>query len=437
MKKMVFIFLVLIVPLSMLFSTGFKPNAQNRNSIFPQASLSRDWHIMQSISESWDGMNWMNSEKYVNYYNPQNTSKIDSVLSFEYEESSSLWILNGKTTFTYLPDQEHVSFTETSFIFGPMNLPFVRTYAGYDNQMRLTSWSITMYDMQNFTWNSVSRMQLTYGANNTFSVTQWDAGDEETPPMYGRASFEYDGAGRVILETWQASADSSNWVNDYQTTRVYHPHDNSTGADFIEQIALLLPLTSAMGGEGPYFGMVSSELQKHWESAWVNDDNAIYTYNAQDKLTEKLIQDWVNNAWSDVDRESSTYDNNGNLNQTVSQYYNGTGWENSDRYTYTWSMFTDADDNAIYPVDKFSMLAYPNPSMNTLDFQINSKSQLPIVVAIYNLKGQLVKRLSAENSSSLHWDGKNAQNLLVSPGIYFYQASQGSAIYNGKLIRIK
>jgi hypothetical protein len=75
--------------------------------------------------------------------------------------------------------------------------------------------------------------------------------------------------------------------------------------------------------------------------------------------------------------------------------------------------------------------------MNTLDFQINSKSQLPIVVAIYNLKGQLVKRLSAENSSSLHWDGKNAQNLLVSPGIYFYQASQGSAIYNGKLIRIK
>ena len=68
---------------------------------------------------------------------------------------------------------------------------------------------------------------------------------------------------------------------------------------------------------------------------------------------------------------------------------------------------------------------YPNPfsTTTTISFLATDLHRLP-QIRIYNIKGQLVKKLSIDsNQFSIKWDGKNESGKPVSSGIYLYQLS--------------
>ena len=90
---------------------------------------------------------------------------------------------------------------------------------------------------------------------------------------------------------------------------------------------------------------------------------------------------------------------------------------------------------------------YPNPfrSSTTISFNLATKSHenIPIdskhltgqaQINIYNVRGQLVRKLSIVNSqSSIVWDGKDERGKIVSSGIYLYQLStRGGSASGGK-----
>ncbi|MCK4358182.1 MAG: T9SS type A sorting domain-containing protein, partial [Candidatus Cloacimonetes bacterium] len=89
----------------------------------------------------------------------------------------------------------------------------------------------------------------------------------------------------------------------------------------------------------------------------------------------------------------------------------------------------------------------PNPfsTSTTISFfnTKNTKNTKNIEIKIYNVKGQLVKQLSIDNSqlspiqsgreqSSIIWDGKDENDNSVSSGLYFYQLKIGNKIIDTK-----
>ena len=84
---------------------------------------------------------------------------------------------------------------------------------------------------------------------------------------------------------------------------------------------------------------------------------------------------------------------------------------------------------------------YPNPfnPETTIKFQLHQTQQVEL--AIYNVKGQLVKILVNENlPQGLHnitWKGNDEQNRTVATGIYFYKLATPETVQVHKMILLK
>ena len=84
---------------------------------------------------------------------------------------------------------------------------------------------------------------------------------------------------------------------------------------------------------------------------------------------------------------------------------------------------------------------YPNPfnSVTTISFSLPSSGFTGLV--IYNVMGQKVRTLLAENHSagnySVVWDGRDSSGVPVSSGTYITNLKAGSKIWSGKMLLVK
>ena len=104
------------------------------------------------------------------------------------------------------------------------------------------------------------------------------------------------------------------------------------------------------------------------------------------------------------------------------------------------------DNTPILPTRCLLYQNYPNPfsTSTTISFSatdLHPSSAVAMLrrvdrlaqIKIYNVKGQLVKQLSIENSkSSIEWDGKDENGNPLSSGIYFYKLEVGDKIIDIK-----
>lgn len=103
-------------------------------------------------------------------------------------------------------------------------------------------------------------------------------------------------------------------------------------------------------------------------------------------------------------------------------------------FLYSFDYSVDKDD---YTVTRPTIISsYPNPCTSA---QVNFKGEKIKNISIYNVKGQLVKNISAnaQYSSELSWDKKDNNNQSVPSGIYFYQAKTIKGSQTGKLMVLK
>jgi predicted outer membrane repeat protein len=76
----------------------------------------------------------------------------------------------------------------------------------------------------------------------------------------------------------------------------------------------------------------------------------------------------------------------------------------------------------------------PNPVISSTKIAFNLKEVAKIDLTIYNLKGQLVKKLfsGVASTKTVEWDGKDELGKELTPGVYFY-----NLIVNGKTAETK
>lgn len=98
------------------------------------------------------------------------------------------------------------------------------------------------------------------------------------------------------------------------------------------------------------------------------------------------------------------------------------------------------DSEAI--MNQLSAINYPNPFNPETTIEFNNPKQGEVTVDIYNLKGQLVKKLLQANledgSHKTVWNGTDNQNKPVSSGVYFYRINSADKLaITKKIILLK
>ncbi|MDP1725778.1 MAG: SBBP repeat-containing protein [Bacteroidota bacterium] len=91
----------------------------------------------------------------------------------------------------------------------------------------------------------------------------------------------------------------------------------------------------------------------------------------------------------------------------------------------------------IYTVGEVDLIVYPNPSNNSFNFKLESMSEEPVSIKIYDISGRLVYSISNNNSKQIIVLGDELAN-----GTYLAEVVQGDPITNGfrktvKLVKIQ
>ena len=100
-----------------------------------------------------------------------------------------------------------------------------------------------------------------------------------------------------------------------------------------------------------------------------------------------------------------------------------------------------ASDDPFIPAVNLSLSSYPNPFTETNKIKYSLPASGKVNLSIYNIKGQKVTTLQAENKKSgyyeLEWNGKDSSGNKVSSGLYFCRLETNGKIVTTKLLKLK
>lgn len=225
-------------------------------SLFGQTKLS------SSLSEYYDGTNWVSSYKTEYAYDANNNLTEEKELSWD--ASLNQWKMYGKNLFTYNSNNKATVELYQYDTNSNNNFSQSRTTNTYDSSGNLMQILDEKYE--NSVWINSSKVDITYSNNRIVSGL----------------SYDWNGT------TWVYGDDSG------QTTINYNAN-----------------------------GTVSNLVSDSWDgNNWVADYKSIYSYNANNKVSMEESQTWDGNAWVIEYRTEYTYDANGNVVNQADFYFN-------------------------------------------------------------------------------------------------------------------
>jgi len=310
------------------------------------------------------------------------------------------------------------------------------TQSVYDNQNRLTSYTMNMINPETFTLTPFLRLSVGYANNNVASLAGW-AMDDEIP--YWRTEFQHDNQGRVVLETEHTSTDSSNWVLSYRTETSYHPNDTSNAASNIEFMATFYPATF---GESlrSFPGMPQQFLSYDWNGVdWVLSERETLSWDGSNNhLLNILDEEKIGENWTPYYKEVYTYDTHHNISQVIMSDYANNAWTETQKEELTWFSYGSANEDFNSPVvANLQLSIYPSPFADMLNIQAQSDKAGLVKVNIYNLKGQQVRQLTTTPGNKISWDGRDMRGATCADGIYLLKAEQNGNTRCARIMKLK
>jgi hypothetical protein len=103
--------------------------------------------------------------------------------------------------------------------------------------------------------------------------------------------------------------------------------------------------------------------------------------------------------------------------------------------------FIDVPGNPVAPVAASLNQNYPNPFNPTTNISYELQQAQPVVLQVYNTKGQLVKTLVNETQTegvhNVVWNGDDNSGNSVTSGVYFYKMKSSTFESARKMILMK
>ena len=430
MKSRILIILVLVLPMILLGSTWLERLTTGNANKLPFDG-NRGWRLLNKTVSEDDGTGWEDSQRYTYHYNGSHAGQVDSLSIESHDPEMGQWSNAGYIHNTYLPGGEYLESSVMGFSFMGMTLEFLKISAVYDNQHRLTHLYMYSNPLMNREWIPDQRMHFVYSGTQ-FTVYSWSA-DMGDIAEYSKISFTRDAQGRMLTDNEQSSVDSLSWTDSHRNTYTWHPHDTSTGESYISYLAHNMPkmlmLMDDSGGLIP--GMIAQIIGEEWNGSWSYSDKNVYTYNSDDTINDHTNSYYMVDGWEPSEKYSYSYDANHNVNiQYISNWEFGE-WAQTMKTTYNWQQTTAAEDDYIPNPEILAMSVYPVPFRDALNISLAGKSNSPIEIEIFNLKGQLVHKALSSPNSVYSW------NEVKPSGVYFIRASQDGHSLTRKAIRIK
>lgn len=434
MRRTMLIFICVVLPLLAFAGSHsiFKPN---QNGSIPESAF-RGYRLYEQIESYKNGSLWEASTKYRHHYPNANTDQADSLYHYEWDGESQTWQQTMFSEYAYNGAGRVVALNTYMQVMPGMTFLVNSTVSQYDNQNRLTHFTMNMFNPENFTLSPFLRVHVNYANNNVASLIGW-ALEDEIP--YWKNTFEHDAQGRVILETEQTSVDSSNWVLAYKTETTYHANDTTTAANNIEFVSTFYP---ASFGESirSFPGMPQQYLIYSWNGTdWVLSDRETLSWDGSNNhILNILEEEKVGADWTPYYKEVYAYDGHNNISEVIGSDYANNLWTETEKQELSWLSYGSANEDFNSPaLADLQLSIYPSPFAERVSISPLSNKSGTIKVDIYNLKGQQIQQFHTLPGSTITWDGKDQRGLDCANGIYFLRAEQNGSSQSARIMKLK
>jgi hypothetical protein len=397
-------------------------------------SPNRAYRLLEHIDYNTNGVDWDLENKVVYHYPNPSSGRVDSLVTFQWDDDNQEWV-----RFTFMHYHYNTAGRITSidgyiepapgFVYHIMS-----TSSVYDNQNRLIHHYMYMYSGASLV--PFMRLHLNYSGQSLASISGWFS-DNDDP--YFINTYEFDGNGRIIVETGQDSADSTagSWVNSMRTETSYHPNDQSNGATVVEYFANMFP--GSMGGFMYFYaGMPLHFITSNWsERAWTLSERDVYSWqDVNNRLLSIQTDNRSGDTWVPYEKDTFSYDGNGNISQVIESEYE-TEWLEREKHVYTWQTYSVVDDNSAPAISELKLNAYPMPFSEAVNISLQSPKAGAIEVNIFNLKGQQIQAFKTLPGQNITWNGMDMQGRTCASGIYFVKAKQNNAETALRIVKLK
>jgi len=365
---------------------------------------------------SWNGMEWVNEDRYFITYDEKNRRSgyiQQSWVVLVWENfSKAIYTYDNNDLITQLFQLWYNQDWEDGF-------RIVTEYDGNHNLTKRTtqSWSLEWLPRERYTYTYDSLKNLTSQLYEIGQGIDWVNNKQNF--------YSYDSINnliRITVQVWNGVS----WDNDYINFYTYDSNNNRVGI-----------------------------LTQTWNAgSWVNDRKQTNTYNANKNITNALNQMWNGFDWDNSIRYNFTYDGNLQI-KLLREAWSGSNWLRSsiqfnnydenkfhigysirdydetgdivvkgDSVHFYFQIFTGIED--LTP-DVSNIILFPNPT-NGL-FTISSINSLG-AIKIYDLSGKCVftsDPVSDQTSIQVDLSG-------YSPGVYIININDGQKAISRKVV---
>ena len=273
-------------------------------------------------------------------------AQYDSYLQYKYNNGSAQFVNDQRGTITYnaankmtdnltehwdIPTQIWKNFWHNSYVYDAQNNLVTRVQRKWDlntaawknldhlsytynGQGQLATYTRQTWDANTAAWKNYSQELFTYAGTllETEVEKMWDA-NTAAWKNYRRTEYTYDAGNRILKEkqfSWDANA--AAWKNSYQAVYTYTPAGYletfqqmnwDAQANIFQGVTLDTYTYTATGKRATASG------QQRSNNVWVNSYRVFYTYDAQDRETVRVQEQWVTstNSWKTVLGQNTAY----------------------------------------------------------------------------------------------------------------------------------
>lgn len=295
--------------------------------------------------------------------------------------------------------------------------------------LSLSSGTLLREEKINSSWRNANKsvgLRDAQGNQTLFNSTDWDttAGQWMTPSNEFIQSFGYDAQNRVTSRNSVVKNDGDvvmvmNRTYSYDANGRLNP---ARGLDTIFQGSVGIGLVGVDSFVYDANGRMSERIfAREISGMYMISSRMLYTYNANGKLIETLVQDYNSSgmSWEDNERFTYTWDGN-NMVVQLKENYNDPMWENSevDSFFYTGTKITKIvsyqDNSGSWDEGSMELITYNGDKFATLEeYTWDGSDMVADVKTVFNYTGDNFTSAYIYAWTGSDWEADYSQRITV------------------------